>query len=246
MWSPIQYYCNLVTLFPLLGLFVRSVVVLLVLFQSFCCGATNIHNKLPNDIAPNGRYVFYSHGYIVEGTNSKPEHPRWGVYDFPAIVKSLSALNATIIAEHRPANTDPFKHAQKLKRQVEHLIQQGVAAHNISLVGFSRGGFITATTSSLLANSQIKTVILAACTSSLSKHKEIVLHGKIFSIYETSDTVGSCDRVIERSGKNVVSFEEISISTGQEHGAFYRPIDAWVLPLKKWLDKQNANRSLKP
>ncbi|MDO6561055.1 alpha/beta hydrolase family protein [Paraglaciecola chathamensis] len=66
----------------------------------------------------------------------------------PAILETLSELDAIIIAEHRAKNTDPFEHAKKLQHQVEHLIEKGVPATNISLVGFSRGGFITAIASS--------------------------------------------------------------------------------------------------
>jgi hypothetical protein len=32
-------------------------------------------------------------------------------------------------------------------------------------------------------------------------------------------------------------FSEISISTGKEHGAFYRPMPEWVKPLKTWLKR---------
>jgi predicted alpha/beta superfamily hydrolase len=218
---------------------VRLLTAIFILFFACSSSASKVYNKLPDDIDPNEQYVFYSHGYIVEGTNPRPEHPRWGIYDFPAVVESLSVLNATIIAEHRPSNTDPFEHAKKLTKQIQQLIESGVAPSNISLVGFSRGGFITAITSSLLANKEINYVILAACTSSLAKHEEIVMHGHVFSIYETSDTVGSCSQVVERSGKQVTSFQEITISTGKEHGAFYRPLDAWVLPIKDWLKRRN-------
>lgn len=217
----------------------RSLLALaLLILAPLYSNGSNVYDTLPEKINPNERYVFYSHGYIVEGTNPKPIHPRWGTYDFPAIVNRLAALNATIIAEHRPSNTDPFTHAHKLKAQVQQLIKSGVSPNNITFVGFSRGGFITAITSNLLANDEINYVILAACTSSLSEHDEIVLYGNILSIYETSDSVGSCEQVIQRSDKNISSFKEIAISTGKEHGAFYHPIDSWIKPLTVWFGNQ--------
>ncbi|WP_242698657.1 hypothetical protein [Alteromonas sp. 5E99-2] len=112
---------------------------LLLLLTPLYSNGSNIYDTLPKKINPNERYVFYSHGYIVEGTNPTPVHPRWGTYDFPAIVNKLADPNATIITEHRPANTDPFTHAHKLKAQVQQLIKNRVSPRNITLVGFSRG-----------------------------------------------------------------------------------------------------------
>ena len=125
-------------------------------------------------------------------------NPRWGKYDFPAVKQALSDSEYHLIATHRPAQTNPFEYAQGLAKQAQTLIDAGVDAHNISFVGFSRGGFITAITSSLIKNQNVNYVILAACTSGLAKHPDITLHGKVFSIYETSDTVGSCHDVVKR------------------------------------------------
>jgi predicted alpha/beta superfamily hydrolase len=91
------------------------------------------------------------------------------------------------------------------------------------LIGFSRGGFITAIASSTLNNPEINYVVLATCTTGLSMNKEVVLTGHVFSIYETSDTVGSCKNVIKRS---------------KEHGAFYRPIEEWLTPVVSWLNNR--------
>jgi hypothetical protein len=55
-------------------------------------------------------------------------------------------------------------------------------------------------------------------------------------MFETSDSVGSCQFFIDQSPQ-VTSFKEIAISTGQGHGAFYRPIPKWVIPVKAWLNK---------
>ncbi len=216
------------------------ILLLLVLSSSFKSFANDIRGRLPEIINPNMRYIFYSHGYIVEGRNKRPEHPRWGVYDYPAIVDALSEPNAIVIAEHRPKNTNPFTHAKKLQGQVERLIKNGVPEKNISLVGFSRGGFITAITSSYLANKKLNFVILAACTSSLADREDINLYGNILSIYETSDGVGSCNDAVTRSGDKITSFKEQSISTSKEHGAFYRPNDEWIEPVKKWLEREHV------
>jgi predicted alpha/beta superfamily hydrolase len=198
--------------------------------------AANIYSQVPNTINPKAKYIFYSHGYIVEGGNPKPVHPTWGEYDYPGILDALAKIDAVIISEHRALNTKPIDHAQKLQAQVKQLINGGVKPRNITLLGFSRGGFITALVSSELKIPDINYALFAACTTGLSNNEEVILTGHVLSIYETSDSVGSCEKAIQRAPQDVSSFKEHSISTGQEHGAFYRPNDVWITLLKSWLE----------
>ncbi|PHN91905.1 alpha/beta hydrolase [Pseudoalteromonas sp. 3D05] len=180
------------------------------------------------------KYVFYSHGLIVEGTNPTPVNARWGKYEFPMIKKALADADYNLIAYHRAKNTEPKAFAQKLENDVRLLIAQGVSASNISLIGFSRGGAITIEASNLLANEKVNFILLAACGRYVGNQPSLKMYGNVLSIYETSDEVGSCQFLIDRS-KQVAHFTEIAISTSKEHGAFYTPIPQWVDPVKKWL-----------
>ncbi|MCW8092087.1 alpha/beta hydrolase [Alteromonas sp. ASW11-130] len=212
-------------------------IIFILLFNSSSYGG-EIFESFPKNIKSSDSYVFYSHGFIVEGTDPTPIHERWGKYNFPAVKKGLADPSYHLIATHRPAKTHPFQYAEQLSKQVNQLLKNGVPASNISLVGFSRGGFITAITSSNLKNMDINFVILAACTSSLAKREEIAIYGHLFSVYETSDSVGSCDDVVARRRDTVSSYEEISISTGKEHGAFFLPRNEWIVPVKSWLKRR--------
>jgi hypothetical protein len=121
-----------------------------------------------------------------------------------------------------------------LSSDVKKLISHGVKPQNISLVGFSRGGEITILASSYLKNPKINIILLASCASFMQNKKSFKVYGKVHSIYETSDMVGSCQFLINQS-LDVSSFSEISISTGKEHGAFFKPNVEWVNPVKDWL-----------
>ncbi|MDO6653937.1 hypothetical protein Q4530_15635 [Colwellia sp. 1_MG-2023] len=70
----------------------------------------------------------------------------------------------------------------------------------------------------------------------MKNNENFEVYGNIYSIYETSDMVGSCQFLINQS-PGVNSFREISISTGKEHGAFFTPIIEWVKPVKNWLGR---------
>ena len=206
------------------------------IYLSLSSWADNLYSDFPVQIKANEKYVFYSHGLIVEGDNQTPVHSRWGKYDFPAVKKALQDKAYHLIAYHRPKNTLPRKFAKKLAGDIHRLVKQGVPYKNITVLGFSRGGEITALVSSYVASKHMNTVILAACSGWLMKDESIKLYGKVLSIYETSDGVGSCKKLVERSPE-VFSFKEIAITTGLEHGAFYRPVNTWIEPLKKWLNQ---------
>lgn len=204
--------------------------------------AASSEYAFPNSIDPAKRYVFYSHGFIVEGEERTPIHPRWGVYDFPSVQKALDDDNYVLIAHHRPEGVSPIDYAKRLAGEVKQLITAGVPPQNITLTGFSRGGVITILASNELKNARVNVVILAGCAGLINRKRDIQLYGRVLSIYETSDDVGSCN-LLEARSRKLKEFKEIAITTGKEHGAFYRPMDEWVIPLKRWISEsgpQNA------
>ncbi len=199
-----------------------------------------ILEAFPEQIDPDGSYVFYSHGLIVEGSDTRPVHPRWGVYQFPEIRLALArGSEFTLIADHRRADTLVSAYVVQFEEWVRRLLDQGVAPQHITLVGFSRGGEITARTASRLKPLPINTVLLATCWErGVQDDPEITFVGRFLSIYESSDVALTCEKIAQRS-EGLGEFEELEISTGAEHGAFFRPRDAWVVPLLDWIQAAN-------
>ncbi len=64
------------------------------------------------------------------------------------------------------------------------------------------------------------------------------MNGAFLSVYETSDGALTCKKLQNRSPR-LTSFKEISIATGLEHGAFYRPLAEWVAPVKQWIKERH-------
>jgi hypothetical protein len=211
----------------------------ILLMAPIACRAVEIYTDIPTTIHPDERYVFYSHGLIVEGDDEKPVSPRYGLYDFPAIKQALfEGGGFNLIAYHRPRDADIGAHATMLEWWVRKLVQAGVPPSHITLIGFSRGGQITAHASSGLRDLGINTAILAICSKGdVVGHPSLVLGGRLFTIYETTDEMGSCEK-LGRRGK-LASFEEISITTGRQHGAFFQPLPQWLTPLKDWIARTN-------
>jgi len=208
------------------------------LFSSLALGG-EIYDKFPNQISANDKYVFYSHGHTIEGNITTPVHKRWGIYDFPKIKEALADDEYNLIAYHRLLNTDPIQYAKKLAKDVRALIFAGVKPNNITLLGFSRGGGMSIRASNELRLDQVNLIILAACTGPIKSNSRIKIYGNVFSIYETSDRVGTCQFLKDRS-KQVTSFSEIVINTGKGHGAFFTPQVEWIEPVKVWISSKSS------
>lgn len=202
--------------------------------------AVELYTDFPKSINPAENYVFYSHGYIVEGDNPRPVSPQYGVYDFPAIKRVLFEMGGfNLVAEHRPVGTDVSAYVNKLVSWVHTLLDAGVPPTHITLLGFSRGAQLTALASGRLNASGINTVIMAVCSDGdFRADPPLVLGGNVLSIYETTDTVQSCDKLLKRSAATATT-REIAITTGKKHGAFYTPQPAWTEPLARWLHLAN-------
>jgi hypothetical protein len=199
-----------------------------------CANAQTLYENFPSEINADEKYVFYSHGFIVEGENERPVHEEFGVYDFPAIKEELFAIgHFNLIAHHRPANIAIEDYVEKFTAWVNSLLDAGVSPTNITLIGFSRGSHLTALTADRLNEHDINTVIMAGCMEGdITVDPPITLSGRFLSIYETTDTPGSCQQLASRS--QLTTFDEIEITTGKKHGAFYTPLNAWISPIKEW------------
>ncbi len=179
--------------------------------------------------------ILYLHGMIIENEGPTPTHPEFGLYDYPAIVEALGSRGARVISEVRDANTNIYDYAAVTIKQIERLISQGVSPDRIVVIGFSKGGAIMIHVSSFLRRPEIRYVPLAACSSWLSEYPHLRLTGHVFSVYETSDELaGSCKSMFNKN-KELKSFDERRISTGNRHGAFYLPDPRWLDPVLDWV-----------
>ena len=180
------------------------------------------------------RYLFYLHGQIVEGSDGRPEHPEYGMYDYPAIVAALEDAGFIVISEIRERDTDGMAYARQLANQVERLLADGVPPERISIVGASKGGGIAVAASSMLENEGLNFIFMGTCVNWIEHWPALKLRGRVLSIVERSDTVaGSCLEPFKTSDI-IPIFREIRIDTGRGHGAFYRPIADWLDPVASW------------
>lgn len=194
-----------------------------------------ILNQLPETIDPDGRYVFYAHGAVAEGTPvERPYSADWGTYKRPELEAALSDPAWQLVVHRRPRRAPVNGSAMRIIKAIERLIDQGVAADHIALVGFSKGGQITSIATTRMEEHQVRVVLLGTCWDWLEKAPNVQVAGTILSVRDESDKTISCDGLAKR-GDRVLSFEEIVTNIGDRHGSFFAPHDEWVKPVKAWL-----------
>jgi hypothetical protein len=197
--------------------------------------AGEIRPRPPEKPDADVRYVFYLHGRIIETEGPRPTSADYGVYDYAAVLEALSGKGRVVVSSQRPPDTDVRDYAGAVVGQIERLVEAGVAEKNITVVGFSKGGIIGLYVSSFLRRSDVRFVILAGCEKDIPAASNVRLTGRVLSIVETSDSLTGPCRDLAKRAPMPTHFEELDISTGKGHGAFYLPRPEWVEPTVRWI-----------
>ncbi len=183
--------------------------------------------------------MFYLHGKTIEDQGIPAISPDYGEYEYGAILDALSGYGFVVISEQRPKNTDSLEYARRVIGQITTLLDAGVPAHNITVVGASKGAGIAIFVSHYLENPNVNYVILAICapvTVEQLIQDQISLYGNVLSIYDSADELaGSCQRLFSFSeSKGISRHDELILNVGTGHGILYKPLDEWIIPTIEW------------
>lgn len=191
---------------------------------------------LPHPIEKSGRYLFYLHGGVVTalGNNAvSPAMPEWGRYEYLNILDSLHKRGFNVISENRKESVDDSVYVNKIASQVDSLLQAGVRAENILVVGASAGAHIALAASAKVQHKDIRYAILGACWPETYKnYLAAKLYGRFISIIEVSDPHGTCSRIFKN--RDETTFREITLHTGLSHGFIFKGYREWIDPITEW------------
>ena len=196
-----------------------------------------ILGDVPAQPRPGARYLIYLHGRIIEEKGPRPTDERFGTYEYQQILDSLAASGADVIAEQRPRGTDFRAFGSHVADQVRRLLAAGVPAERIAVVGFSKGGAIAMIASALLKDPGITFVFLGSCGDWVNGRGDVDVRGRILSIYEASDELGTSCEPLFAQASEAGEHREIRIDTGAAHGAFFQPRPEWLAPLFQWVGR---------
>ena len=196
-----------------------------------------ILHDVPAQPRPDARYLIYLHGRIIEEKGPRPTDERFGTYEYEQILDTLAASGATVIAEQRPQGTDFRAFGARVADQVRRLLTSGVPAERIAVVGFSKGGAIAIIASALLEEPGVTFVFLGSCGDWVKGRDDVDVRGRILSIYEASDELGTSCEPLFAQASDPGEPRELRIATGAAHGAFFRPRPEWLDPVYQWVGR---------
>ncbi len=192
----------------------------------------------PASIDPAKRYMFYLHGKIIEDQGIPAISSDYGTYEYESILEKLTSQGITMISEQRQKNTDGMKYAERVTGQVTELLDAGVPAKNITVIGASKGAAITIAISNILANKDLNYVLMGTCdpeTVQFYKQQNIFLYGNVLTIRDAVDEFsGSCRELFAFSEGKIARHEELVLNIGTGHGILYKPLNEWILPTVEW------------
>lgn len=188
---------------------------------------------------PSSKHIFYLHGRIIELQGIHAVSERYGAYEYENIIKALTQENTIVHSDVRTDPVDFNAYCEKVVVQIQDLLDEGILAKDITIIGASKGA-VMAMYIAHLSEANINYILLGANNDVIEQENDWNLHGRILGIYEKSDQVAGKNYQywIERS-KASSQFEELALDTGLDHGFLYRPIDAWLQPAKAWIFSEN-------
>jgi len=189
--------------------------------------------KLPDNIDPAKRYMFYMHGIYVERQGPFEQ------YHYYDILDALENKGFVVIGEARSL-TNPARYAKGIALQVQKLLDAGVPSYQITVAGHSKGGLITLYAASMLGETGINYAVFSGCGRAGTEYRRDLnkfmklqpepVEGNFLVAWAEDDQISAdCDEAL-KGGKAVI--RNLLLPAG--HGGnkvFYTPEPMWIDPL---------------
>ncbi len=190
---------------------------------------------------PAPRHLIYLHGRIVQDQQSaRPRHPRFGYYEMEAILDAFRKRGFVVTGEIRPKSASVADSAERVTAQVRRLLDSGVPADHVTVVGASMGASIALVAAARLQQPKLRVAVLGTCLSRSAE--EMVARGgrgpsgHVLTIREASDALTEpCPSWTNEPGRfPSLAAREIVLHTGLGHGFLFGPLPEWVNPVAEW------------
>ena len=196
---------------------------------------TNILQHVPDNPDSTKRYLFYLHGLLVEEAGIRPKSQEHGYYEYELILEALAKEGFTVISEVREKGTQIKPYAENIASQVKKLLTNMVPPGNITIVGASRGGIISAYVSTMLQEKRLNYVFLAGLFEKYLDDENLKLYGNVLSIHDQSDKLSITPALYFQRSEGLGKFRKIVLSLNIGHGLVYKPHREWIDPLLEWV-----------
>jgi len=186
-------------------------------------------------------HLVYLHGRIVqEQQDHRPKHAQFGYYELDQILETFRQRGFVVSSELRPKGQTIAAAANQVIAEVHALVESGVPARRITVLGASMGSTIALVASVKLRNPELNFAVLGTCLA-LNVPLLVAEHGHgpighLLAIREKSDeSVEPCPAWSDDlTARRRLVVREIVLDTGLRHGFLFRPLPEWVDPVVEW------------
>jgi hypothetical protein len=194
-----------------------------------------IREHAPASPDPGARYLFYLHGRIIEVQGPEAVSPVFGRYEYQRILDAFADRGFVVVAEVRKDGAGR-EFAEATAGQVRRLLEAGVPARHVTVVGFSKGGVLALGVAELVGSKGVGYAILAGCRSDPGWIAGLgpALRGRFLSLRDRSDRFSTSCQPLFDAAPDVRETREHVFDTGLDHGLFYRPREDWVDRVARW------------
>ncbi len=199
---------------------------------------TTLLEQVPDAPDRDRQYLFYLHGLIVEEAGIRPKSEEHGYYEYQRILEELAGHGFIVISEAREKGTEVKPYAEKIASQVRKLLSHGVPRKNITLIGASKGGTISAYVSATLKERDINYLFLSGLFEKNLTDESLKLYGNVLSIHDRSDKLQIVPSLYFKRSEGLGKFKKIVLDLDVGHGLIYKPYREWVDPFLRWVGMQ--------
>lgn len=200
-----------------------------------------ILQHVPGSPDRDARYLFYLHGRIIEVQGPEAVSPDFGRYEYQGILEAFADRGFVVVAEVREDGAGR-EFAEATAAQVQRLLEAGVPARHVTVVGFSKGGLLALEVAEVVGSDPVGYAILAGCRSDPGWIARLAprLRGRFLSLRDRSDRFSASCQPLFEAASRVEEKREHAFDTGLDHGLFYRPRADWMDRLVRWaLDEED-------
>lgn len=187
------------------------------------------------------RHLFYLHGRIVQQEQrARPVHPRFGAYELDAILDAFRGRGFVVHGGIRPKSSSVDAAAARVVVEIRGLLDAGVPAERIAVVGASMGAAIAIAAAAELGVPEVRYALLGACLSGSVADRAArggkPPSGALLAIREKSDETSEPCPAWRDDGDTgrALRVRELVVDTGLAHGFLYRPLPEWFEPVVEW------------
>lgn len=196
---------------------------------------SSILQHVPDHPDSSSHYLFYLHGLIVEEAGIRPKSEEHGYYEYQLILDALARHGFTVISEARQKGTQVLAYAERIASEIRQLLAGGISPANITVVGASKGGIISAYVSTMLQDKNLNYAILSGLFEKCLVDDNLRLYGNVLSIHDRADKQSMTPALYFQRSEGLGKFSAIVLSLDIGHGLIYRPYREWIDPLLVWV-----------